>query len=337
MMATIRGLTIAALLLPAVVHGQRNLIGGRAVEAWLEELRRGDTREQAEKALREGGTNTIAILLEMIFAKDTPEEREAFEISDRKGFEYFGFTPKVYNLHMEARFGFGALGTNAIAAIPEFTKLFLDFRTYNDGIWLMRDIGAAAVSSLANILEHHTNTDYRMGAAVALGLVRFDAAPAIPALVKALGDADTDVRANAAHALGNIRVDRSDIDSSLAIEALMRVLSDESSRVRKAAADSLMKFRTEARDAVGALLRASRDDDADVAYAAAIALAYIDPQAGKRVVPILLEAAREGDWTVANSAVSLLREIAPDEAAKARLEIKDPFKQNDFVPSVPFL
>jgi hypothetical protein len=300
----------------------------------LEDWRRSETSEQAERAMVKGGSNTIALLLEMLFTKDTEAERKAFENMDKEGLRHYGFTPRVYNLHSEAQVGFAMLGTNAISAIPQLAKLFLDFRTHNDGRNIISHIGDSAVMPLVSVLTNHIDRDFRNGAAIALGLSRFNAAPAVAALVKALSDQDWNVRVSAANSLGNIRLDRNDLDSALVVPALAKALSDNSSIVRSAAADSLIKYRKEGKQAINALLEACNDKDAHVGYSAAISLASIDREAGKKVVPILLKAARDEDWTISNSAVSLLKEIAPDEAAKAQLAIKDPFKIQSTPPQL---
>jgi hypothetical protein len=305
--------------------GQDWKIQGRPIESWIEDWGRSQTREAAEQALIRDSANTVRILLEMAFTQDGPEERKQFEKLDPEGLRHYGFTPKVYNLHQNAGTGFAMIGSNAIEAVPELTRLFLDFRTHNDGISILTYIGDPAVGPLDRVLATHKNSAYRNGAAIALGLCRFNATPAVPTLVKALNDETFDVRLSAANSLGNIRLDRKDLDASLIVPALARALSDKSSLVRKASAESLIKFGDSAKSAVPALLKATQDKVPDVKYEAAIAVGYIAPEEAKKVIPVLLKAASVEEWDVANSAVSILRKIAPEEAAKAKLEIRDPF------------
>lgn len=64
-------------------------------------------------------------------------------------------------------------------------------------------IGAPAVDPLINTLSHR-NREARSAAAFALGQMGAEAAPAATALVRALKDADTDVRRHSAQALSRI-------------------------------------------------------------------------------------------------------------------------------------
>lgn len=64
-------------------------------------------------------------------------------------------------------------------------------------------IGTPAVNSLIHSLGHR-NREARSAAAYALGQMGADAAPAATALVRALKDADTDVRRQATQALSRI-------------------------------------------------------------------------------------------------------------------------------------
>jgi HEAT repeat protein len=107
-------------------------------------------------------------------------------------------------------------------------------------------------------------------------------APAVPALIQALGDSGWEVRRAAAWALGKL-------GDPQAVPALIQALGDDWYDVRAAAAWALGAIGDP--QAVPALIQALGDDWYDVRAAAAWALGAIgDPQA----VPALIQAL--GDW-----------------------------------------
>ena len=147
-------------------------------------------------------------------------------------------------------------------------------------------------------------------------------APAVPALIKALGDwedwwSDEDwwidedcwsdnVRAAAAEALGAI-------GDPQAVPALIQALGDSDSAVRRAAAEALGKLGDP--QAIPALIQALGDSDRDVRRAAAEALGAIgDPQA----VPALIQALGD-DWDDARRAArQAIRQIQTKQSQTKR-------------------
>jgi len=96
-------------------------------------------------------------------------------------------------------------------------------------------------------------------------------APAVPALIQALGDSDRDVRRAAAEALG-------DLGDPQAVPALIQALRDDWEAVRRAAAEALGKLGDP--QAIPPLIQALGDYWYDVRFAAAEALGKLgDPQA----------------------------------------------------------
>jgi HEAT repeat protein len=67
----------------------------------------------------------------------------------------------------------------------------------------LANLGDAAVPSLINSLDH-ARPERRMGAAIALGLVRPAASSAIPALIRTMKDRDPQVRRDVSYALSRI-------------------------------------------------------------------------------------------------------------------------------------
>jgi HEAT repeat protein len=118
-------------------------------------------------------------------------------------------------------------------------------------------------------------------------------APAVPALIKALGDSDSAVRRAAAEALGKL-------GDPQAVPALIQALGDSDSAVRRAAAEALGAIGDP--QAVPALIQALGDSDWDVRRAAAWALGKLgDPQA----VPALSVWAHAGGYAARDALQTL--------------------------------
>ena len=97
----------------------------------------------------------------------------------------------------------------------------------------------------------------------------------MPALIRALGDANAEVRWSAAIALG--RVGRA---GGTAIPALIKALADTDGNVRYVAAVTLGGLGTAARDARPALVEVLHDRDDSVRAAARLSLQQVAPDAG---------------------------------------------------------
>ncbi|HLY60651.1 MAG TPA: HEAT repeat domain-containing protein [Terriglobia bacterium] len=171
----------------------------------------------------------------------------------------------------------GAMGADAVAAIPHFVELAKsdpDYSVRLRAISAMQSIGPASVPSLrallapgqlqhqdkdrwcvimalgrlgaaaapakaelVTILRTEPDHDQRSQAAQALGQIGTDARVAIPALIEALRDPHHSVRFHAIRALGH-----TDPDRSLVIPALMPLLHDKYNLAAEVAADLLIKL-----------------------------------------------------------------------------------------------
>jgi HEAT repeat protein len=130
-------------------------------------------------------------------------------------------------------------------------------------------------------------------------------APAVPALIQALGNSDSAVRRAAAEALGAI-------GDPQAIPALIQALGDDWGNVRFAAAEALGKLGDP--QAVPALIQALGDDWGNVRFAAAEALGKLgDPQA----VPALIQALGDSGWDVRCAAAEALGKLGDPQAVPA--------------------
>lgn len=127
--------------------------------------------------------------------------------------------------------------------------------------------GAASAKVLASALDGNLLT--RLHAIWGLGQVARKTPAAADALVPLLGDADAEVRAQAAKVLGDLR-------SAKAYDGLVKVLSDAALRPRYFAAISLSKLgRKEALPAVVSMLRANENKDTYLRHAGVMALAAL--------------------------------------------------------------
>jgi HEAT repeat protein len=142
--------------------------------------------------------------------------------------------------------------------------------------------------------EFRQDARFRKQLVEALGAVR---TPAVPPLIQALGDGDSDVREAACWALG-------EIGDRQAVPPLIQALRDGNSDVRAAACEALGAIGDG--QAVPPLIQALRDWDSDVRVAACRALGEIgDGQA----VPPLIQALRDWDSDVRAAACEALVKI----------------------------
>jgi len=129
-------------------------------------------------------------------------------------------------------------------------------------------------------------------------------APAVPPLIQALGDSDSEVRLAAAWALG-------DLGDPQAVPALIQALRDHWD-VRRSAAEALVKIGT---PAVPPLIQALGDSDWDVRRAAAEALGKLgDPQA----IPALIEALGDYRDDVRRAAQQAIQQIETKQSQTKR-------------------
>jgi len=144
------------------------------------------------------------------------------------------------------------------------------------------------VSTLIVCLEYG-DAVARTNAIAALVKMGLKAAPAVPALAKALDDADAEVRRGAIELLGSLRS-----ASAPAADALAKRLTDDEPKLRWLAADALAKIGPGAAPAVDALTKALKDDNPTVRKFSARALGAIGAGAAS-AAPALAEALKDDD------------------------------------------
>ena len=155
---------------------------------------------------------------------------------------------------------------------------------------------AEASGQIEQLIESLQGTlEQRLAATDALGALGGKAAPALDALLGALGDEAEPVRLNAAYALGAV--------GAAAVDPLMAALDDEREHVREHAAYALGAVGEEA---VDALVAALSDERAHVRGFAAYALGDMGPRAGAAAATALCELHDDPDtWVRRNVAEAL--------------------------------
>lgn len=174
----------------------------------------------------------------------------------------------------------------------------------------------------------------RLAAAAGLEMMGPNAAAAVPALVQAAGDENLFVRWASARAIGAVGADKlPEKDTALAVKKLSDLLLDDADLdVRAAAAFALGRYGPEARDAMPALAqtvssREFRFREPELRIAAIRSIEEIGTGAVKQGVPALAEALSAPDVRVRRSAAEALNRFGPlaNEARDAlRKAMSDP-------------
>ncbi|NET56012.1 MAG: NACHT domain-containing protein [Symploca sp. SIO2E6] len=162
-----------------------------------------------------------------------------------------------------------------------------------------------AIPELINALEE-SNSEVRKKAVESLGEIGLNTA--VTALINVLEDSDFEVRMSAADALGKI-------GSNTAITALINVLEDSDFEVRMTAADALGKIGSNT--AITALINVLEDSDFEVRMTAADALGKIGSDTA---VNALINTLKDSDFEVRMSAADALGKIGSDIAVNALIQ-----------------
>jgi HEAT repeat protein len=246
-----------------------------------------------------------------------------------------------------AAYALGKLGGQAAPAVPALLGRLRDEspKVREAAAYALGEIGQHGISdpglvvALAGALK---DEDYlvRRSAAYGLGSLGRNAAPAVGALVDALNDSKGEVKQNAAWALGKIgeagvpgiRKALGDADSLVkrdaaaalapldpkvsrpALGELLPLCRDPNTETRKAAVIVLVKIVAPEDTAALAPLRPLLDagEDPEVRANAALALSNIGGKDAAAAVPALLDALRRGDAELRRQAAAAIRNIGPD-------------------------
>ena len=130
------------------------------------------------------------------------------------------------------------------------------------------------------------------------------ASEATPALIKALQDANAEVRQQAAYGLGRIKP-----DAMLALPELLKAVKDKDKSVRCHAIHALGALGKPATSAIPELIRVLKEDVvADVRLAAIEELATFGPDA-RAALDVLMIASRDGKPAIREAAQEAVKKI----------------------------
>ena len=203
---------------------------GKRLSSWLRDLRDPSAlvQHRAQNALRHMGTNSVPVLREMLHARDSPLRTNIVSLLQRQTLFKLSFAP-ARERRVRAALACAILGPMASPAVPDL----LEFSTGDNFCSNLAEsalgcLGETAVPPLCTVLMD-TNSNYtlRRVAVGALASIGPPARAAIPALTNSLKDNFSEIRANAAHALGRI-----EFPSPEVVAALMELLDDQDLKVR---------------------------------------------------------------------------------------------------------
>ena len=204
----------------------------------------------------------------------------------------------------------GTFGESAADAVPLLIQALRDdYEPVSlNAAYTLGSIGAPAVPELIETLRDENEAARRM-AAYALAAV---GEPAVSALSEALQHTEDAVRIEAAYALAQIGE-----GAASAMPALIERTKDDHVEVRRYLPEAFGSIGPAAAPAVSALIdRVENDDDKQVRFESALALAQIGPTASD-AVPVLADALMDEDRYVRDNAVHALKRIDTPEAETA--------------------
>jgi HEAT repeat protein len=318
----------AGLITGAIIHlatcarPQEPTYGGRRLREWaadFQNLRNEDkeAHQRAGQAIRHIGTNALPWLLAWM-SYEQPAWQTRLQGALRP------CSALLQRLHLgwilsnarTARAGiaqtaFEALGPAASPAINELTRRMNQphgGEASERAAWAFMYIGKGAFMALLPELDD-PRVRWKLPAEEAIrtmgSSLGADGSKAVPSLIRNLDDADETVAAEAAWALGNIKV-----DAPIVVPILATVAGNTNKTrwVRVKAIQSLGLFGTEAGSSVPTLVRCLEDTNWLVAMSAGLSLGAIrlEPQS---VIPALTKAARNDHFRIRQGAVRGLRQF----------------------------
>ena len=257
-------MAVAGVIAWQVLHSQEAepVYQGKGLRVWLREYDRNwnaydeeavKSRNMAEGAVRQIGTNSIPNLLRMLSKKDSPAVAKLVDLWNRRinSFPVWLRYPGWYEnqaafQNTDAAAGFEILGAEAQQAVPALTRIYeqnISPSSQRATARALIAIGPMAGTTIPSFLRMVTNSsaDARFTAVYALSQVHAEARLAVPALTESLKDTDYLVRLFAARGLGDYGT-----NAQQAVPALVLLLSDPHRHVRPMATNALKKIDPEA-------------------------------------------------------------------------------------------
>jgi hypothetical protein len=294
---------------------------GKSLSAWLQGYQYADRAPQhkeADEAVQHIGTNAIPTLLRMLRSKDS-----AFTVKLRKLARKVA--PNV-EYHMaafdnnHATEGFKALGSVASNAVPQLIEIYelnISEDSQSETAMSLAYVGPAAIAavpSLLNGIKTNSSSDVRFSSIKTLGAIHSLPEKVVPVLTDLLNNSGVIVRLAAAEALGHYGT-----NAKPAVTTLFKALNDRELAVRDAAEEALTQIDPTA--FVVRLTEALGDADAEVRAKAAATLQSAGfGMEARSAVPALIRATRDPDESVRSFASEALKTIDPEAAAKAGIK-----------------
>jgi hypothetical protein len=187
----------------------------------------GPSRDEADAAIRDAGTNAIPLLLEMMRARDSSTKIKLAEWGHRLHL-YRGQLQNTDELRWEALTGFSVLGSNAVSAVPGLVK----------------------------ILDENSDSNAIVLSEIILGNLHRKASNAVPALLRRATGPNKDPQGWSLIALGQIGCDPDEV-----VPVMIMALHDPSPKIRARAAGSFWEFGDKAKPAMPALIQIMSEPD----------------------------------------------------------------------------
>lgn len=293
------------------------------------------TPEEAAAALRLMGPRVIPALLDWLQTRESRLRKRLRELAAWQS--WFSIQPdSAWEKRAWAMAGFSLLGTNAAPAIPRLAALIDDPEIGPAALGALRGIGLPSAPVLLGALTNH-HAEARNGMVQILAGEPFiDLPQALPALLRALDDADYQVQLTAISALAQCgrqprnvwpALARRALDTNfagrafalraladaqapadIALPVFVAALGDGNAESRRAAIAGLTQLEGEA--ALEPLLKALQDGDVAVRCKAALGLGKF-PQYVERLLPLLHERLTNDLPVVRGAAANGLSKFGP--------------------------
>lgn len=244
---------------------------GEPLSAWLEDLNSTSlyTQDTAKAAIRELGTNTLPVLVQMLQSNDSHFKLRFIELVRKQSLMRFRFRT-AKERHRMAIKGCQALGPLARPAIPALIGFLNNAEIANEAAYSLVVIDEGIFPLTRAVTNENYEAAVRSAAAARLASGRYDEMTAVGALLRSLQDQNPEVSSQAARALGVINK-----EPDLVVPALTEKLNNSSALVRRESAGALGRFGPRARSALPLLLKTSEDGDRIVRQEAVAAVKAI--------------------------------------------------------------
>jgi HEAT repeat protein len=318
-----------------------------AVEHALADKQAAATQQEIQKK-----SKVLQALITQLEDEDPKVRRAAAEVLQGMGPDASAAVPalarvlrdKDYLARGMAARALGHVGPAAVPALIDALK-DQDKEVRRDAAFALRFLGPQGKEAVPALMAALSDGDreVRINAAYALGEVGEDAAPAIPILIEAfklpidlgtdatnavgkmgpvavplllvaLKDKNSNVRWCAAMALGDIAKGNRGPETQKAFRLLLESSQDSDKYIRSSATRTLGYFSAEATISVPVLMNQLNDPEPDVRQAAAVALSELSAKSKTDAVSVasLLRALQDKDSHVRLGAVRILEKIARD-------------------------